>query len=83
MRGTVKFFNAVKGWGFIRPAWSEGNSPDVFFHRSAIERRPGELWAYVLDGEPVEFELGQDRRGRPCAVKVRRSQAGAGGRPAA
>lgn len=73
MYGTVRSFNATKGYGFIRPNWNQGNpAADVFVHRSAIERLPAELRAQLLEGELVEFEVSQDRRGRRCAVNVRR-----------
>ena len=54
--GTVKWFNAQKGFGFIEP--SDG-SPDAFVHISAVERAGlNEL----REGQKVGFELVADRR---------------------
>ena len=54
--GTVKWFNATKGYGFIAP--DEGSS-DVFVHASAVERAG---LAGLLDGQKVSYELEQDRK---------------------
>ena len=59
-QGTVKFFNAGKGFGFITP----DSGADLFVHISEIQGEPPK------DGERVEFEVGQGKKG-PCAVKVR------------
>jgi CspA family cold shock protein len=58
--GTVKFYNAGKGYGFITP----DDGKDLFFHVSEIQGQPPE------DGDKVEFEVGEGRKG-PCAIKVR------------
>ena len=58
--GTVKFFNAEKGFGFITPK----SGSDLFFHVSEIQGRQPQ------DGDKVEFEIGQGKKG-PCAVKVK------------
>lgn len=58
--GTVKFFNATKGFGFITP--EEG--ADIFFHVSEIQG------SEPRDGDKVEFEVGEGQKG-PCAVSVR------------
>lgn len=58
--GTVKFFNAEKGFGFITP--DEGDQ-DLFVHISGIEGGP------IGEGDKVEFEIGEGRKG-PCAVNV-------------
>ena len=58
--GTVKFFNADKGFGFITP----DSGADLFFHVSEIQGQP------PRDGDKVEFEIGQGKKG-PCAVRVK------------
>jgi len=59
-KGTVKFFNTNKGFGFITP--EEGD--DLFFHVTNIEGNPPE------EGSNVEYELGEGRKG-PQAEHVR------------
>ena len=54
--GTVKWFNATKGYGFIQP--DKGGS-DVFVHISAVERAG---LSTLNDGQKVQFEIVQDRR---------------------
>ena len=54
--GTVKFFNATRGFGFIQP---EDNSADVFVHISAVERAGMHS---LVEGQKVGFEIVQDRR---------------------
>ena len=56
VNGTVKFFNAEKGYGFIA---REGGD-DVFVHFSQIE---GEGYRTLQQGQKVEFEIGPGRRG--------------------
>jgi CspA family cold shock protein len=64
--GTVKWFNATKGFGFIQP---EGGGKDVFVHISAVER--SDLGA-LSDGQRVSFELERDRKtGRESAVNLK------------
>ena len=48
--GTVKWFSAVKGFGFITP---DDGSPDVFAHFSSIE---GSGYRELIEGQKVEFE---------------------------
>jgi cold shock protein len=62
--GTVKWFNAEKGYGFITP---EGGSKDVFVRYSAIE---GRGFKSLEEGQRVSFELGQGQKG-PQADHVR------------
>lgn len=70
MRGVVKWFSRVKGYGFIIPDLGQGVLPrDVFFHPCEFD---AESRAELVTGEIVEFEVGEDRRGRRCAVHVRR-----------
>ena len=54
--GTVKWFNATKGFGFIQP--DNGNS-DVFVHISAVERAG---MRSLADGQKIRFDIVQDRR---------------------
>lgn len=61
--GTVKFFNAVKGFGFIEV---EGEK-DVFVHASAIQGSDGK--ASLEEGEKVQFEVEQGSKG-PQAANV-------------
>ena len=62
--GTVKFFNADKGYGFIAP---ETGGDDAFVHISAIER----AGLRTLDkGQRIAYELETDRRGKTSAVNL-------------
>ncbi|SEE72753.1 cold-shock DNA-binding protein family [Rhizobiales bacterium GAS191] len=54
--GTVKWFNAQKGFGFIQP---DGGGQDVFVHISAVERAG---MSDLNDGQKISFELEDDRR---------------------
>jgi cold shock protein len=54
--GTVKFFNAAKGFGFIQP---DDGGKDAFVHISAVERAG---LAHLSEGQKLEFELVSDRR---------------------
>ncbi len=62
--GTVKFFNAEKGWGFIA---LDGGQPDVFVHYSYIQ---SEGYRTLEEGQQVEFELVEGPKG-PFAQDVR------------
>ena len=66
--GTVKFFNADKGYGFIAP---EGGGNDAFVHISAVERAG---MSSLNEGDRVEFELEVDRRGKTAAVNLQQAQ---------
>jgi cold shock protein len=61
--GTVKGFNATKGYGFIVP---QGGGKDVFVHISAVERGLSSL----NEGQAVEFEL-VSNRGKTSAENLR------------
>ncbi len=62
--GTVKWFNAQKGFGFIQP---DDGSKDVFVHISAVERAG---MAGLNEGQRVSFELELDRRGKQAAINL-------------
>jgi len=62
--GTVKFFNAMKGFGFIQ---RDDGQPDAFVHISAVER--GGM-STLNEGDRLEFELEVDRRGKYAAVNL-------------
>ena len=64
--GTVKWFNATKGFGFIQP---EGGSKDVFVHISAVERAG---LSNLNEGQKVSFDIVEDRRsGKSAAENLR------------
>jgi cold shock protein len=63
--GTVKWFNAQKGYGFIQP--SDG-SKDVFVHISALERAG---LSGLNEGQKVTFDLEQGQRGKTSATNLR------------
>lgn len=56
--GTLKFYNAAKGFGFITP---EDGSKDVFVHASALEKAGIQS---LNEGDKVTFTLEDDRKGR-------------------
>jgi cold shock protein len=64
--GTVKWFNATKGFGFIQP---DDGAADVFVHISAVERAG---MSSLKEGQKVSFEITQDRRtGKTSADNLR------------
>ena len=62
--GTVKFFNAMKGFGFIQ---RDDGQPDAFVHISAVERAG---MPTLNEGDKLQFELEVDRRGKYAAVNL-------------
>ncbi len=62
--GTVKWFNASKGFGFIQP---EDGSKDVFLHVTAVESAGLQSPA---DGQKIEYELESGRDGRSSAGNI-------------
>src|SRR3546814_1566191 len=62
--GTVKFFTAMKGFGFIQ---RDDGQPDAFVHISAVERAG---MAALNEGDRLDFELEVDRRGKYAAVNL-------------
>ena len=66
--GTVKWFNATKGYGFIQP---EDGSKDVFVHISAVERSG---MRSLDEGMRVSFDTEPDKRGKgPKAVNLQQA----------
>jgi CspA family cold shock protein len=64
--GTVKFFNAQKGYGFIAP---QDGSPDVFVHISAVEQAG---MSTLHEGQKVSFDVVTDqRRGKTNAQNLK------------
>jgi cold shock protein len=64
INGTVKFFNADKGYGFIAP---DDGGNDAFVHISAVERAG---MATLQQDQRVAYELEEDRRGKMAAVNL-------------
>jgi CspA family cold shock protein len=64
MKGTVKFFNASKGFGFI----TAEDGKDYFVHQSALAEG-----VVLQDNDPVEFDVEEGDRG-PKAVNVKKSE---------
>ena len=64
-QGTVKFFNAQKGYGFIA---QDGGGPDVFVHISAVERAG---MRSLVEGQKLTFDIEADRRsGKSAAANL-------------
>ncbi|NCN38947.1 MAG: cold-shock protein [Candidatus Aenigmarchaeota archaeon CG_4_10_14_0_8_um_filter_37_24] len=63
LKGTVKWFNAMKGFGFITP---EEGGKDVFVHQSALDPE-----TVLAEGDEVEFEIGDSPKG-PQAKNVKK-----------
>jgi cold shock protein len=65
--GTVKWFNAQKGYGFIQP---QDGGKDIFVHISAVEQAGLRT---LNDGQQVSFEIEQGRQGKTSAVNLQAS----------
>ena len=63
-QGTVKWFNATKGYGFIAP---DTGGKDVFVHISAVQKAG---MRGLDEGQKVEFEIEQQQNGRAAAVNL-------------
>ena len=63
--GTVKWFNAQKGFGFIQP---DDGGKDVFLHISAVERSG---MAHPKEGQKLSYDLEADRQGRKSAANLK------------
>jgi len=63
VKGTVKWFNESKGFGFIE---QDSGGPDVFAHFSEVQ---GDGFRTLKEGQKVEFEVGEGDRG-PKAEKI-------------
>ena len=64
-KGTVKWFNPTKGYGFIKPATGD---KDVFVHISAVERAGVST---LNEGQTVEYELVTGRNGKASAENLK------------
>jgi CspA family cold shock protein len=65
--GTVKWFNATKGYGFIQP---EDGSKDVFVHISDVERSG---IGALNEGDKVEYDVQRGQQGKLSAGNLRRA----------
>ena len=63
--GTVKWFNAQKGYGFIQP---DDGSADVFVHITAVERSG---IGYLNEGQKISYEVEKGRNGKSSAVGLK------------
>jgi CspA family cold shock protein len=63
--GTVKFFNAQRGYGFIKP---DDGGPDIFVHITAVERSG---LSNLNEGQRISFDVEPDKKGKgPKAVNL-------------
>jgi CspA family cold shock protein len=69
-KGTVKWFNPTKGYGFIAP---DTGGKDVFVHISAVQKAG---FRSLSEGQKVDFEVEQQQNGRTAAVNLSQSDSG-------
>ena len=67
MRGTVKWFNATKGYGFIAP---DGTTTDVFIHITEVQKAN---LGNLNQGDVLEFDMAMGKNGRESATNLRRA----------
>ena len=67
MRGTVKWFNATKGYGFIAP---EGGEKDIFVHITEVQKAN---LAKLDEGQVLEFDMAMGKNGREAATNLRQA----------
>ena len=65
INGTVKFFNAARGFGYIAP---EDGSKDVFVHISAVDRAG---LATLTENQKVSFEVERGKNGKLSAMNLK------------
>ena len=65
MKGTVKWFNNAKGYGFLN---ADGKDDDIFVHHSSIQSKG---FRTLAQGEPVEFELIEGDKGLKADTVIR------------
>jgi len=77
-KGTVKWFNDKKGFGFIEVQSSDGSdAKDLFVHRNQLVGADGDPFASLETGAKVSYSLGETDNGRACAVEVQLEAGGA------
>jgi CspA family cold shock protein len=67
-KGTVKWFNPTKGYGFIAP---DAGGKDVFVHISAVQKAG---LRSLSEGQKIGFEIEQQQNGRTAAVNLSQSE---------
>ena len=65
LKGTVKWFDTKKGYGFIQP---ESGEKDIFVHITQLEKTGIRR---LFDGQLVNYELYNDRDGKPAATGIK------------
>ena len=66
--GTVKFFNEMKGYGFIAP---DGGGNDAFVHMTAVEQAGMRT---LRENQRISYDLQQDNRGKMSAVNLKSAE---------